>query len=48
MDVVLYGLARLLLVALAVPGVSGAHVCPLKVLNEDLLELRPTPNAVGR
>jgi hypothetical protein len=47
-DVVLQGLTGLLLVALEVPGVSGAHICPVEVPEEDLLELRPTTDAVGR
>jgi hypothetical protein len=46
-DVVPQGLARLLLAALEVLGVSGEHVHPLEVLDEDLLELHPTSNAVG-
>jgi hypothetical protein len=38
---------RLLLAALEVPGVSGAHVHPLEVPDKDLFELRSTMNAVG-
>jgi hypothetical protein len=38
----------LLLSALEVPGVSGAHVHPMEVLDENLLELHPTTNVVGR
>jgi hypothetical protein len=48
MDVILQGLTRLLLAALEVLGVSKAHVHPLEVPKEDLLELCPTTNAVGR
>jgi hypothetical protein len=36
----------------ALPGeladVVGAHICPVEVPEEDLLELRPTTDAVGR
>jgi hypothetical protein len=46
-DVVLQGLARLLLEALEAPKVSGRHVRPLEVLDEDLLELGQTTNVVG-
>jgi hypothetical protein len=46
-DVVPQGLARLLLAALEVPGVSWAHVRPLEFPDEDLLELCPTMDAVG-
>jgi hypothetical protein len=47
-DVVPQGLARLLFAALEVLGVSGAHVRPLEIPNEDLFELRPAMDTVGR
>jgi hypothetical protein len=47
-NVVPQGLARLLLAALEVLGVSGAHIRPLEFPDEDLLELCPTTDAVGR
>jgi hypothetical protein len=47
-DVMSQGLARLLLAALEVLGVSGAHIRPLEFPDEDLLELCPTTDAVGR
>jgi hypothetical protein len=47
MDVVPQGLARLLLEALEVPGVSRAHVRPLEVPDEGLLELGLAMDAVG-
>jgi hypothetical protein len=47
-DIVSEGLARLLLAALEVPRVSGVHVHPLEVLDEDLLELYTAMDAAGR
>ena len=45
-DVIPQGLAGLLLAALEVPGVPRADICPLEVLNEDPLEVRPVANTV--
>ena len=45
-DVILQGLAGLLLIALKVPGVSRADVCPLEIPDEDPLEVRPVADAV--
>jgi hypothetical protein len=47
-DVVPEGLARFLLATLEVPRVSEAHVLPLEVPDEDLLELRPITDVVGQ
>ena len=44
-DVVLQGLARLLLATLKVPGVPRADICPLKIPDEDPLEVRPVVDA---
>ena len=46
MDVILKGLAGLLLAALEVPGVSRVDICPLEVSDEDPLEVRPVTDAV--
>jgi len=46
MDVIPQGLARLLLVALEVPGVPRADIRPLEVPNEDPLEVHPVVDAV--
>ena len=46
MDVILQGLTRLLLAAVEVPGVPGADISPLKVSNEDPLEVHPFADAV--
>ena len=47
-DVIPQGLARLLLAALEVPGVSRADICPLEIPNEDPLEVRLVVDAVVR
>jgi hypothetical protein len=47
-DVVPKGLTRLLFAVLEVPGVSRAYVHPLEIPNEDLFELYPAMDAVGR
>ena len=46
MDVILQGLAGLLLIALEVPGVPRADVRPLEIPDEDPLEFRPVADAV--
>ena len=46
MDVVLQGFAGLLLATLEVPGVPRADIRPLKVPNEDPLEVLPVADAV--
>ena len=48
MDVILQGLAGLLLVALEVPGVSRADIRPLEISDKDPLEVRPAVDAVVR
>ena len=47
-DVILQGLAGLLLAALEVPGVSRVDIHPLKIPNEDPLEVCPVTDAVVR
>ena len=47
-DVVLQGLAGLLLTSLEVPGVSRADVRPLEIPDEDPLEVRLVADAVVR
>ena len=47
-DVIPQGLAGLLLATLEVPGVSRADIRPLKILDEDPLEVRPVTDAVVR
>jgi hypothetical protein len=47
-DVVTEGLIRLLLTVLEAPRVSRARVGALKVPHEDLLQVRPTFDGVGR
>jgi hypothetical protein len=42
LDVILQGFTLLLLATLQIPGVAGLHVCALKVVGEDLLEILPT------
>ena len=46
MDVIPQGLARLLLTALEVLGVTRADIGPLEISNEDPLEVRPVVDAV--
>ena len=48
MDVILQGLAGLLLVALEVPGVSRADIRPLEIFDEDPLEVCPVMDAIVR
>ena len=48
MDVIPHGLARLLLAALEVPGVSRADIRPLEISDEDPLEVCPVTDAVVR
>ena len=48
MDVIPQGLARLLLAALEVPGVSRVDICPLEISDEDPLEVRPVADAIMR
>ena len=45
-DVIPQGRARLLLAALEVLGVSRTVIRPLKIFDEDLLEVRPVADAV--
>ena len=45
-DVILQGLARLLLAALEVPGVTRANIRSLEIFDEDPLEVRPVMDAV--
>ena len=45
-DVIPQGLARLLLIALEVPGVPRADVRPLEIPDEDPLEVCPVADAV--
>ena len=45
-DVVPQGLTGLLLATLEVPGVSRADIRPLKIPDEDPLEIRPVTDAV--
>ena len=47
-DVLTEGFSGLLLTVLEVPRVSGALVCALKVSHEDLLQVHPTLDSVGR
>ena len=47
-DVIPQGLARLLLAALEVLGVTRADIHPLEISNEDPLEVRPVADAVVR
>jgi hypothetical protein len=46
-DVVSEGLTMLLLAALEIPRVFRAHVRPVEVADEHLLELCPATDAVG-
>ena len=46
MDVILQGLTRLLLATVEVPGVPGVDISPLKVSDEDPLEVHPVADAV--
>ena len=48
MDVILQGLAGLLLIALEVPGVSRMDIRPLEIPDEDPLEIYPIADAVVR
>ena len=45
-DVILQGLARLLLTAFEVLGVTRADIRPLEISDEDSLEVRPVADAV--
>jgi hypothetical protein len=47
LDVILQGFTLLLLATLQIPGVAGLHVCALKVVGEDLLEILPTIDRVS-
>ena len=47
-DVIPQGLARLLLAALEVPGVSRANIRPLEISDEDPLEVCPVTDSVVR
>ena len=48
MDVISQGLAGLLLAALEVLGVPMVDIHPLRVPNEDPLEVRPVTDAIVR
>ena len=47
-DVPVEGLTSLLMAVLEVPWVPRALVCALEVPHEDLLQVRPTLDSVGR
>ena len=47
-DVPMEGLTGLLMVVLEVPWVPRALVCALEVSHEDLLQVHPTLDSVGR
>ena len=48
MDVIQQGLIGLLLATLEVIGIPRTDIRPLKVLDEDPLEVRPVTDVVGR
>jgi hypothetical protein len=46
-DVVPQGFPLLLLVTLQIPGITGMHICAVKVASKDLHEILPTIDQVS-